>query len=567
MSRPAGQPVLVLAAVAALTLAAVAAPASAAGRSAPRSAGAGTTRLGPAPADATVSLTLVLQFPGRAALAAYVAAQQHQATPSWLTPAQIGARFGLPAAQLDAATARLAAAGIHVTERYDQRTALRADGSVRDVERLFGVRLDEYRGRDGIRYQAPSRTPHVPADLAPAISSVDGLDTEPVYEPTSTFRQTGGSGATFVTPRQLDQIYDGTPLARAGIDGQGQTIAIASLATNRGDEFSDWAEHFKTSVQPSRTIMVAPGPPRFGQRDWSATDSDEVSLDLEMSRAIAPKATLLDYQTENDGDGLERLLNQVVQDHRATTVSISYGICEPDRGAALLAGYETTFMAAQAAGIDIFAASGDSGPYDCNNSTHTNDLRQSVNYPSSSAYVTAVGGTTLSNPGGSLREEAWQEPASLAGTGGGRSEFIPRPAWQATSVLHQSGSTRLVPDVAGPASPDFNLLIAAFQSGRTILETAGGTSAATPFWAATVALIKEYVRGREGTFPNGSVNAMLYQIAAVPSLYHSSFNDVVTGSNQVFDTSTGWDFLTGLGSPNITGLANAFDGLVHTARS
>ena len=561
MSGRVPRTLLLLAVVAAVALAGVAGPAAA--------SRAGSDRpglLGPAPPDVTVPLTLVLRFPGQAALAAYLANPARPVGGPALTPAQIGARFGLPDAALDAATARLAAAGIRVTERYDQRTALRAEGSVRAVDRLFHVRLDDYRGPRGTRYRAPFGTPRVPTDLADAVASVQGLDTRPVFAPTDVPAQAGGTGATFVTPQQLDQIYDGSALDRAGFDGQGQTIAVASLATLHGDEFSVWARHFKTSTQPGQTIGVEPAPPRFGQRDWSASDSDEVSLDLEMSRAVAPKATILDYTTENDGDGLERIINQIVQDRRAQIVSVSYGICEPDRGAALLHQYETTFMAAAAAGVDVFAASGDSGPFDCNDSTHSNDLRQSVNYPASSAYVTAVGGTTLSDQGGSIHEAAWQEPASIAGSGGGRSQFIPRPAWQTASIVHQSGSTRLVPDVAGPASPDFNLLIADFQSGRTVLETAGGTSAATPFWAAVMARVEQYVRGREGTFPNGSVDALLYQIAANPALDRTSFNDVVSGGNQVFTATSGWDFLTGLGSPNITGLANAFDGVVRASR-
>ena len=519
--------------VVALSLAAVSAPS--AGASA-RRAGGDAAPLGPARADATVSLTLVLRFPGSDALAAYLAAQRLQAAPAPLTPAQIGERFGIPSARLDAVTARLEQAGIRVTQRYDQRTALLAAGSVRDVERLFQVRLEDYRDRDGIRYRAPSRSPRIPSDLTDAVSDVEGLNTRPVFAPASAPGQTGGgSSATFVTPQQLNQIYDANPLAQAGIDGSGETIAVASLATLHGEEFSDWAAHFKTSTQPSRTISIAPPALRFGQRGWSASDSDEVALDLEMTRALAPKATILDYTTENDGEGLERVINQVVQDRRATIVSISYGNCEPERGAAAINGYENAFMAAQAAGVDVFAASGDSGPYDCNDSSHTNDLRQAVNYPASSAYVTSVGGTTLSNQGGDLHETAWQEPA--------------------------------VPDVAGPASPDFNLLIADFQSGHVVLQTGGGTSAAAPFWAGLTALIKQYVRGREPSFPDGSVSAMLYQIANTPALYPAAFHDVTTGGNQVFTASSGWDFLTGLGTPNISGLAKAFDTLVHAARS
>jgi subtilase family serine protease len=526
----------------------------------------GSSLLGPARPEATVSLTLVLRLPGRAALAAYIAEQRQRVVLTWLTPAQIGERFGLPSARVGAVIARLRAAGIRVTERYDQRTALLAEGSVHDVDRLFHVRLDEYQARDGSRYRIPSRPPRVPADLADAVSAVDGLDTRPVFHPTSVLTQTG-SNTTYVTPQQLAHIYGGDGLAQAGIDGSGETIAIASLATAHGDEFAQWAKRFKVSLQPSQTLSVAPAPPTPRDHGWSANESDEVALDLEMARALAPKATLLDYTTANDGGGIERVINQITQDRRATIVSISYGICEVNRGGAALASDESTFMTAQAAGIDIFAASGDSGPHGCNEPNRSNDVRESVSYPASSAYVTAVGGTTLLARGNSLHEVAWQEPASLAGSGGGRSAFIPRPPWQSASVVHEPGGTRLVPDVAGPASPDFNLAIAAFQSGHVVFEIGGGTSASAPFWAGVVALVKQSVRGREHAFPDGNVNAMLYQIGSAPALYPSAFNDITTGSNQVFTASTGWDFMTGLGSPNIDGLTSAIDTFTHSRRS
>lgn len=518
----------------------------------------GSSRPGPARPEATVSLTLALRLPGRAALSAYITEQRQQTAPTWLTPTQIGERFGLPSARVNAVIERLAAAGISVTERYDQRTALLAQGTVRDVDRLFHVRLEEYQATDGRRYRILSRAPTIPSDIADAVSAVDGLDNRPVFHPTSRLQQTG-SKTTYVTPQQLTRIYGGDVLTQAGIDGSGETIAIASLATAHGDEFAQWSKRFKVSMQPSQTLSVAPRPLTPRDHGWSANESDEVALDLEMARSLAPRSTLLDYTTANDGGGIDRVVNQITQDRRATIVSVSYGICEDDGDAKAIEAEENTFMTAQAAGIDIFVASGDSGPYGCNASDHSNDLRRSVSYPASSAYVTAVGGTTLLTPGNSLREVAWQEPAALAGSGGGSSALIPRPPWQSASVVPQPGRTRLLPDVAGPASPDFNLAIADFQSGHVVFEIGGGTSAAAPFWAGVVALVKQSVRGREHTFPDGNVDSILYRIAAAPSLYSTAFNDTTSGHNQVFSASTGWDFMTGLGSPNIAGLASAID--------
>lgn len=553
-SRPAA-----VALVVATALATLAAPASATRRA------RGVVDLGPTPGRTAVTVTVALRLPGQDALAAFLAAQAGSVTPVHLSAAEIGARFGLPAARVDAVAARLAAAGVHVTERYEQRTAVVATGTAAALERFFTVRLHEYRGGDGARYRAPTRAPRIPSDLADAVLDVQGLDTRPVFAPTSRAAQTGGESATFVTPQQLAHIYGGDPLTQAGMNGSGQTIAVASLATAHGDEFPAWAKRFRSSTTPTQTITVRPSAPTFKQHNWDADAAGEVALDLEMTRAMAPKATILNYTTQNDGLGLERILSQVVQDHKATIVSISYGSCELHRDAAAVAANENSFMAAQAAGIDVFASSGDSGPFGCSDPKRAapTDSRKSVSYPASSAFVTAVGGTTLIATGSNLREEGWQEPTSVAGSGGGRSVDIARPPWQTAAIVHDPGTKRLVPDVAGPSSPSFNLAIAAFQGGKVVFEIGGGTSAAAPFWAGGTALIKQFVHTKEPSFPDGNLTPLLYRIGGDPTTYAGAFHDVTSGSNQDFSAGSGWDFMTGLGSPNLGGLATALDALVH----
>ena len=529
----------------------------------------GLVPLGPTPAATTVSLTLLLHFPGIAELQHYIDAQQRAATPDWLTPSQIGERFGLPTDRLDAVVIRLARAGVTVTERFEQRTALLAQASAGAVERLFHVRLQEFRASDGTRVRVPSPSPQIPAELANAISQVQGLDTRPVLRaagprppPRTTKKQPTTPG--FLQPRQLAHDYGADPLSRAGIDGRGEIVAIASLATLHSTEVQVWAKHFHTRTAPDQEITVAPGAPTSSEPGWDADAAIEVALDLEMVRALAPGATLLNYTTSNDSAGLDRIVNQVTQDHRATILTTSWGRCELAEGPAAIQNSEATYAAAQATGIDVFAASGDVGPYDCNDQNgDTTNRFLSVDYPASSAYVIGVGGTTLLVRGNKLSEAAWQEPLGVVGSGGGLSVFVSRPSWQLDGVVHDASLARAVPDVAGPASDVLNLEIGVWAKGAVVATIAGGTSAATPFWAGATALAKQYLRAHLGRFPDGNLKTLLYVIASRPAAYAAAFHDIRTGSNQLYAAGPGWDFLTGLGSPNISGLASQLSALVE----
>ncbi|TMK65894.1 MAG: hypothetical protein E6G60_04100, partial [Actinobacteria bacterium] len=422
-------------------------PAHAEVERAPSKAAGELTRIGRTVARARIDLTFLLRVPGSAALERYLAERTASAPP--LTPAEIGERFGLPSARLDRLTAQLERAGIRVTERFDQRSALLATGRARAVERLFGVRLIEVRDKDGDRFRIPDHPLRIPPELRDAVVRVGGLDTRPAYQPSAV-----------TPPSQLRDAYQANTLAQDGYDGSGETVAVVSLATAHGEEFAAWAKRFETSVEPFENITVKPRPPKPTSSKWKYQWTGEIGIDLGMVRALAPAATILNYETRNDGTSIERALGQLIQDRRASIVTISWGSCELDDNADYMARVdETTYAMAEAAGIDIFVASGDHGPYDCQTWDGPPDRRISVDFPSSSAHVIAVGGTTLYIEDRLYQQEAWQESASVTGAGGGVSTVIARPPWQLNSVVNDPGTKRLVPDVAGPASAFTNLLI------------------------------------------------------------------------------------------------------------
>jgi subtilase family serine protease len=515
-------------------------------------AGPGASRTSP---TTRISLTLTLRLPGSVPLKEYVAAQRVASSPIWLTASEIGRRYGIGDADLRALVSSLAAAHVHVTRIFPQRTALLAEGTARDVERLFHVRLHEFRRPDGVLVRTPSRSPTIPRALVGAVTSVRGLDTTPIYRPASPRPETSARSGGYLKPAQLRQVYEATDLVDGGSTGKGEVVAVASLATLHGDETKKWAKMFTTGPTPDKTVTVAPAPPGVHASDWDADGAGEVALDLEMVRAVAPDATIMNYQTRNDGAGLVRIVDQVVADHRASILSISWGSCEADSSVAT---DESAYESAEAAGVTVLVASGDQGPYDCLRPDSSNpDMRIAVDYPASSAHVIAVGGATLYLQDQKLFEEAWQDPQSTWGSGGGTSELVDRPSWQSSAVVHDTGAKRLVPDVAGPADNFLNLGVELWNSktNKVFSGTAGGTSAAAPFWAGAIAITKQYVRARSGADADRNVAQLLYSIADDPTAYRAAFLDVTNGGSTLYPAGTGWDFVTGLGTPRITALA------------
>jgi subtilase family serine protease len=300
-----------------------------------------------------------------------------------------------------------------------------------------------------------------------------------------------------------------------------------------------------------RNIAVDGGTP-----DASASAVAEADLDLEIAHEIAPAAQLLDYNapdtTASGADAFGAVVDQIASDGQANAASVSWGTCESATPAADIRRDEQALEAAAARGITVVAASGDAGAYTCQQDNGS-DHRLSVSWPSSSPFVLSVGGTSLSTtPAGVYQgETAWQDTLEQSGGGGGLSLDFPRPSWQVgPGVANQfSDGKRQLPDVAANADPWSGW--DTYTAGA--LTVAGGTSAAAPFWAATTALIDQYAR-QHGVRRLGFVDPMLYAIAATPQRARG-FHDITFGGNRYYPATTGWDFATGLGSPDVYNLA------------
>jgi subtilase family serine protease len=518
------------------------------GRAAARSAG--PRPLGRTSASALVDFSLVLRLPGQRRLDRFlkqVYDPRSRAFHHFIGARTFGERFGVSRAALDGAIRSLARDGVQITGEYPQRTALDARAPARVVERLFGVGLRDYLGAGGRRFHAPVGVPSIPAGLAPAVSAVAGLDGS--YRFSSDDVPTSG-----LDPSDASAAYDIAPLHSQGIDGQGEKLAVISFGTFQQSNLEGFDRRFGLPVQAP--VDASMPPPLGGAIDSSSGVQEEVELDFDVAHEIAPQAQLLDYNAPYvDGSGagtLGAVIDKIVADGQADIVSDSYGSCELITDTADLRRDEQAIEAAEAHGVSIFKSAGDAGAYQCQR-TNRADHRLSVEWPASSPGVVAVGGTSLSiaENGDYSGETAWEGTLTQQGGGGGLSAIFPRPAWQrALGVDNRfSNGKRQVPDVSanGDTASGWTLV------DRGQLTQVGGTSASTPFWAASMALIEQYAR-RHGVRHLGFIDPVLYALASSPQRY-PPFHDVTVGANRFYPATAGWDFATGLGSPDVYNLA------------
>jgi kumamolisin len=212
----------------------------------------------------------------------------------------------------------------------------------------------------------------------------------------------------------------------------------------------------------------------------------------------------------------------------------------------------------------FFAASGDAGAYECQ------DSKLAVDSPASDPNVTGVGGTTLQMQDAQYgSESAWSNPQDNlhgpkgAGTGGGISNTYKQPFWQKGPGVQNrySNGNREVPDVAANADPatGYAVYCTVRNAGCPAAGWVrmGGTSAATPLWAASVALMNQYL-AREGKPALGMINPALYGLFNAPQAF-PAYHSVTTGDNLFYPATPGYNMATGLGTPDVYNIVRDFN--------
>lgn len=494
--------------------------------------------LGPIPATAPLHLTFGLAGRDAAGLDALLSSGQH------ISAQQLATQFGPDASAVAALRATLASAGI-TTQWTPGDMTMSAEAPAGAVDTLFGIRIDNRVGSDGVHFYAPTAAPAIPAVLQPAVNAVSGLDDYP----TAGAAAGGGRSPTSVTAQQMADFYNVTPLRNKGIDGTGMTVVFPEI--DRFDQRMLDAFAGKFNLPP---FNVQLGNSSAGR---PSKEQGEADLDLEIVHAIAPGAKEVVYYAS--ADTVPDAEQQMYRDYPHGAIeSSSLGECEAPGGqnrsdATLLADLQKP---AAAAGWSIFVATGDRGAYDCAGQGDFNDVQADLD--ASLPYVTAVGGTLvrLSSSGGYGSEAAWGEPIEQWGGSGGVSEYWSQPSYQQGPGVQNrfSNGQRETPDVSANADAQSGWDVFA-QGGEAVV---GGTSAATPFWAACAALIDQDLK-KQGLPLIGFANPALYAFGQNPAgLPQFPYHDITQGTNLYYPTASGYDLATGLGSADINALASDF---------
>jgi kumamolisin len=509
-----------------------------------------------------VQFTVSLRLPGAAELDRYL---HDLATPGssnyqhFLTPEEFGARFGLADGDIGRIVAWLQGGGL-AAELMPQRTSIAVSGSAAQVGQLLGIGLVDWQNAAGTRYHVPVGEVAVPSNLDGDVAAVLGLNTEPLIRPASLPTRFEAGAGDGLLPDTVATAYEIRPLHDAGVNGEGMTIAIISFDTYTPSDVELFDQTFGIEGGlPVELIRLAGAAEEIGE------GAGEVALDLQVIRGIAPKAQILDYEGPNTSDGFVPTMAQIVADGRAKIVSISWGLCENWSSVQSMGAEQREFAAAFAAGISVFTSSGDDAAYDCrrvdvSDDPLERDLSPGVDWPSASSSVISVGGTFLSlrEDGSYVEEAGWEEPLGGGGGGGGLSVFQERPEWQVGLGVDNEASNgmRQVPDVAGPADPTSGFIVTYTDAEQGLVSgEIGGTSAAAPFWAASMLLVQQ-LAAREGVAALGPLGPVLYQISTEQPA-GAVFHDVIRGGNLLYSAGPGWDFSTGLGSPRVAPLARA----------
>ena len=446
-----------------------------------------------------------------------------------VSPAEYAARFGPDPLLVQDAVSAVNAVGLKATWQPPS-SVIAADGPAPAAASLLHVDIESYRLPDGTTFYATLEQPHLPPPLSAVTSNVSGLDD---YRGARGYAVRPGG----LWPVDVLSFYDIKPLRDAGLDGTGQTIMLPEIDDlpnlNDLDKFA--AKFGLPAFGPLLTLKRDP--------NWGTPEKPqgETVLDLEIAHSVAPNAKLVVYFSAPDFGHGDRALDQLVTDHLGSIISESLGSCEPDTPSGARNVYASIQDRAIALGLSHFVASGDSGAYTCGL-----DQAPAGSFPSTLPTVTAVGGTSVfeSQQGIYYKEYAWGSPIDQSGGGGGVSHFYAAPAYQKNELQAPSHGQRQVPDVAADSDPSTGFhIIFGGQDGQ-----AGGTSAATPLWAATVALINQDLK-QKGLREVGFANPALYWMGENSAkLNPAPFHDVVAGNNLYFNAAAGWDSATGWGS-------------------
>ncbi|WP_375480809.1 protease pro-enzyme activation domain-containing protein [uncultured Jatrophihabitans sp.] len=503
------------------------------------------TLLGAASATTPLRLTVGLAPRNRAALAALIKAQEtpgNAAYEKFLTPAQFTAAFAATSTTATQVSKYLSSQGLTNITIAANRLQITANATVAQAEKAFDTKIASYR-QAGKTVLANTTAALVPASLSGEVSGVLGLST------------LGASATPSVTvpkltgyyPKEFDKVYD----TGSTSPGSGTTLAVIA----EGD--------LTSTVKDLRTAESKQGLPQVpvslvysGVKSPDTAGADEWDLDTQTSTGVAPNAKRLYIYvaTSLTDSDLARAVNLFVSQNVAKSGSASLGECDAlpylDGSMAI---DDIAFAEAAVQGQTFFASTGDTGS-SCAVAP-TNGVPGAglpdTEYPASSPYVVAVGGTTLDTDD----NDVYQAEVAWNSGGGGASPVETGGYWQSGVVPTSAAGLRGLPDVAFDADPNTGAQI--YVGGAP--EQIGGTSLSSPLALGLWTRLQASHGGKLG-FASPKLYALYTKAQGTSTLPPTSvpgFHDVVVGSNGAYTALPGYDYTTGLGSWDVAALSKA----------
>jgi hypothetical protein len=466
----------------------------------------------PADAGSQVSATLVLRSPDPTAVGAL-------ATAHGLSRSQRMARLAatMPSAAVRS-SAQSSVAALGLTVDHTTPWTVVVHGSTRAV----GALTASAASRSGVFAENPS--------LVPAAATVISGGATGVFHPRALGPLTGADFRT---------AYNASSLPPSGATAP--VIATIQLADWDPADLSSYAlaNGLPAPTAATYTQISVDNDPLTPTDD---DDSIEPAIDQESIYSVNPYADQRAYFAPNTTQHYIDAIYQVAADAYSSAsivaLSVSWGSCETDTGSLNIDSMHAAIAQVLAAGVTMFAASGDNGSHDCTDDSGNPVQADAVDYPASDPLVVAVGGTQL-DPVGPV-ETAWSDagmtPQAFSGSGGGVSVDWARPAYQAT--VAPAATMREVPDIAADAASASPFEI--YVEGTNF--HAWGTSLAAPVSAA---LLTAELGSRGLT--NGGVGDIHQALYSAPA---TSFRDITSGTNLSYNAGPGYDMVTGLGAVN-----------------
>lgn len=495
------------------------------------------------PGNQVLQLDLVLPLRDPAGLKTFLADVYNPKSPiyhQFLTPTEFTARFGPTVEQYETVTRFAKTYGLEVVGGSRDGMLVQVKGSVSNIEAALHVNMRTYQHpTEGRTFFSADREPT--ADLPFKLWHISGLDNyslpHPLYVKKSDYaaargieadavvsHATTGSGpsASFLGSDMRSAYYGGTALT-----GAGQNLGLFEY---EGTNLADLTTYFKNVGQTNNV------PVTLLSTDGTSTacsaprcDDTEQTLDMTQALGMAPGlASLVVYIGSTDTSIISAM---TTHSPLPTTIGCSWGWTPADPST-----LDPYFQKMSAQGQNFFAASGDSSTWSSRNEA----------WPADDANVVSVGGTDLVT---SSAAGPWSSETAWVDSGGGISpDNIKIPSWQTAAINSSNkGSTTLRngPDVS--ANANFTFYVCADQTTCTANEY-GGTSFAAPMWAGFIALVNQQLASG-GQKPIGFINPTIYAQNANSSTYAADFHDIKSGTSGSYSAVTGYDLVTGWGSP------------------